>query len=182
MSTLQKTFGNETTWNINKDLQCYLGRIYSFQNHCFHEKLIIKISLNQVETSTKKWILHFLFNMQMSEKRESIKALSEIISSLKEVHNPCLSLVSRHTIVEKHGCAAICTMMLILLEGLLTWGTRMKRLDEYNLTAAIQFILYVPVLSKKIAGIKFVWIKFVSNATYKRGLSVSKASFSVLSD
>ena len=130
----------------------------------------------------KKMNLAFFVQHANVRKPESIKALGEIISSLREVHNPCLSLVSRHTIVEKHGCAAICTMMLILLEGLLTWGTRMKRLDEYNLTAAIQFVLYVPVLSKKIARIKFVWIKFVSNATYKQGLSVSKASFYVLSD
>ena len=36
------------------------------------------------------------------------------------------------------------------------WGTRIKRLDEYNLTGAIQFVLYVVSLSKKIAGIKFV--------------------------
>ena len=46
------------------------------------------------------------------------------------------------------------------------WGTRIKRLDEYNLTGEIQFVLYVALLSKKIAGIKFVWIKFVPNATY----------------
>ena len=31
------------------------------------------------------------------------------------------------------------------------WGTRIKRLDEYNLTGAIQFVLYVALLSKKIA-------------------------------
>ena len=36
------------------------------------------------------------------------------------------------------------------------WGTRIKRLDEYNLTGAIQFVLYVALLWKKIAGIKFV--------------------------
>ena len=35
-------------------------------------------------------------------------------------------------------------------------GTRIKRLDEYNLTGAIQFALYVALLSKKIAGIKLV--------------------------
>ena len=36
------------------------------------------------------------------------------------------------------------------------WGTRIKRRDEYNLTEAIQFVLYVAFLSEKIAGIKFV--------------------------
>ena len=36
------------------------------------------------------------------------------------------------------------------------WGTRIKRLDEYNLTGEIQFVLYVALPSKKIAGIKFV--------------------------
>ena len=36
------------------------------------------------------------------------------------------------------------------------WGTRIKRLDEYNLTGAIQFVLYVAFLSEKISGIKFV--------------------------
>ena len=36
------------------------------------------------------------------------------------------------------------------------WGTRIKRLDEYNLIGEIQFVLYVALLSKKIAGIKFV--------------------------
>ena len=36
------------------------------------------------------------------------------------------------------------------------WGTRIKLLDEYNLIGAIQFVLYVALLSKKIAGIKFV--------------------------
>lgn len=36
------------------------------------------------------------------------------------------------------------------------WGTRIKRLDEYNLTGAIRFVLYVALLSKKIAGIEFV--------------------------
>ena len=45
------------------------------------------------------------------------------------------------------------------------WGTRIKRLDEYNLTGAIQFVLYVALLSEKIAG-----IKFASDATYKVGL------------
>ena len=48
------------------------------------------------------------------------------------------------------------------------WGTRIKLLDEYNLTGAIQFVLYVALLSEKIAG-----IKFVSNATYKQGLRYS---------
>ena len=36
------------------------------------------------------------------------------------------------------------------------WGTWIKRLDEYNLIGAIQFVSYVALLSKKIAGIKFV--------------------------
>ena len=36
------------------------------------------------------------------------------------------------------------------------WGTRIKRLVEYNLTGAIQFVLYVALESKKIAKIKFV--------------------------
>ena len=36
------------------------------------------------------------------------------------------------------------------------WGTRIKRLAEYNLIGAIQFVLYVALLSKKIARIKFV--------------------------
>ena len=36
------------------------------------------------------------------------------------------------------------------------WGTRIKGLDEYSLTGAIQFVLYVALRSRKIAGIKFV--------------------------
>ena len=36
------------------------------------------------------------------------------------------------------------------------WGTRIKRLVEYNLTGAVQFVLYVALESKKIAKIKFV--------------------------
>ena len=31
------------------------------------------------------------------------------------------------------------------------WGTRIKRLDEYNLTGEIRFVLYVALPSKKIA-------------------------------
>ena len=39
---------------------------------------------------------------------------------------------------------------------LCVWSTRIKRLDEDNLTGAIQFVLCVALLSEKIAGIKFV--------------------------
>lgn len=49
------------------------------------------------------------------------------------------------------------------------WGKQIKRLDKYNLTGAIQFVLYIALALKKIAS-KFMWIKFVSNATYKEGL------------
>lgn len=50
------------------------------------------------------------------------------------------------------------------------WGKQIKRLDKYNLTGAIQFVLYIALALKKIAS-KFMWIKFVSNATYKEGLN-----------
>ena len=49
------------------------------------------------------------------------------------------------------------------------WGKQIKHLDKYNLTGAIQFVLYIALALKKIAS-KFTWIKFVSNATYKEGL------------
>lgn len=32
------------------------------------------------------------------------------------------------------------------------WGTQIKHLNKYSLTAAIQFVLYVALLSKKIVG------------------------------
>ena len=76
-------------------------------------------------------------------KPESIKALGEIISSLREVHNPCLSLVSRHTIVEKHGCAAICTMMLILSVGRvadLGHTDETSRRIQFNSSNSVRFI------------------------------------------
>lgn len=49
------------------------------------------------------------------------------------------------------------------------WGKQINRLDKYILTGAIQFVLYIALALKKIAS-KFMWIKFVSNATYKEGL------------
>ena len=49
------------------------------------------------------------------------------------------------------------------------WGKQTNRLDKYILTGAIQFVLYIALALKKIAS-KFMWIKFVSNATYKEGL------------
>ena len=106
--------------HINKDLQCCLRSIYSFQNYCFDEKLIIKISLNQVENAVKMDLAFFVQQILKHanvRKPESTKVLSVTISSLRGVHNSCLSLVSRHAIVGKHRCAAICTMMLILLKG-----------------------------------------------------------------
>ena len=62
---------------------------------------------------------------------------------------------------------------------LCVWGTRIRRVDECNLAVAIQFVLYVTLLSKKFAGIKFVWIKFVFNSTYKQGLRVCLFSFKI---
>ena len=123
ISTLQQTKHIKQTKHINKDLQCCSRSMYSFEHHCFDEKLTIKICLNQVENGTKMGLAFFVYQIPKHanvRKPESIKVLGETISSLRGVHNSHLSLVSRHTIVGKHRCAAICTMMLILLEGLLT--------------------------------------------------------------